>query len=124
MNQIVSPAAQVIVSIIPIVGICFAASIIFFALLWKHHENVMLIQKDLYNPPKIDLRNFSLLLGLCLVGVGIVLSLMFLLLKHLSWGLLGGLIPLAGFQSNFLVLVFVYEKNNFFIVGKSCYSKT
>ncbi len=95
MNQIVSPAAQVIVSIIPIVGICFAASIIFFALLWKHHENVMLIQKDLYNPPKIDLRNFSLLLGLCLVGVGIVLSLMFLLLKHLSWGLLGGLIPLA-----------------------------
>ncbi len=95
MNQIVSPAAQVIVSIIPIVGICFAASIIFFALLWKHHENVMLIQKDSYNPPKIDLRNFSLLLGLCLVGVGIVLSLMFVLLKHLSWGLLGGLIPLA-----------------------------
>ena len=95
MNQIVSPAAQVIVSIIPIVGICFAASIIFFALLWKHHENVMLIQKDSYKPPRIDLRNFSLLLGLCLVGVGIVLSLMFLLLKHLSWGLLGGLLPLA-----------------------------
>ena len=64
MNQIVSPAAQVIVSIIPIVGICFAASIIFFALLWKHHENVMLIQKDSYKPPRIDLRNFSLLLGL------------------------------------------------------------
>ncbi|MGN0729672.1 hypothetical protein [Treponema sp.] len=95
MDQIVSPAAQVIVSIIPVVGICFAASVIFFALLWKHRENVMLIQRDLYKPPRIDMKSFSLLLGLCLVGVGIVLSVMFILLKPLSWGLLGGLIPFA-----------------------------
>lgn len=95
MEHTLSPAAQVIISIVPIVGICFAASVMFFALLWKHRENSRRIELGTYEAPQVNLRNFSLLLGLCLTGVGAVLSVMFFLLSGLSWGLLGGLLPLA-----------------------------
>ena len=44
----VCPAAQVIVALIPIVGITFAAIVIFFGLLWKHREIKMRISKDEY----------------------------------------------------------------------------
>lgn len=89
------PAAQVITSIIPIVGIVFAAIVIFFALLWKHNEIKMRISKNTYTPMNFDWKIFSLLSGLCLVGVGIVLSLVFFLVSGFSYELLGGLIPLS-----------------------------
>ena len=95
MEGYISPAAQVVISVIPLAGILFASSIVFFALLWKHRENMLRIEKGNYEPPKIDLRGFALLLGLCLTATGLVLSAMFALLEHLSWGLLGGLLPLA-----------------------------
>ena len=36
MEKEISHVAEVIISIVPIVGITFAAIIAFFALLWKH----------------------------------------------------------------------------------------
>ncbi len=76
-------------------GISFSALVVFFALLWKHHETKLRIKMGTYEAPQINLKNFSLFLGLCLVGIGAVLSVMFMLLEGLSWGLLGGLIPLV-----------------------------
>lgn len=98
-----SPAAQVIISIIPIVGITFSAIIIFFALLWHHHEVKMLISKGLYNPPKFNLRIFSLMSGLCLVGVGLVLTVVLFIVNKMSLSVLGGLIP---FVLGIMLLVF------------------
>ncbi len=89
------PAAQVIISIIPIVGIVFAAIVIFFALLWKHNEIKMRISKNTYNPMNFNWKMFSLLSGLCLVGVGTVLSVVFFLVSGFTYELLGGLIPLS-----------------------------
>ena len=43
MEKEISQVAQVIISIVPIVGITFAAIIVFFALLWKHRENKLKI---------------------------------------------------------------------------------
>jgi len=102
-----TPAAQIIISIIPIVGIAFAATLIFFALLWKHSENKASIQRGTYKPAHFNLKVFSLLTGLCLIGVGTVLTVMFLILEPLSWSLLGGLIPLVlG-----LMLIIFYKAN-------------
>lgn len=94
MNQ-AYPAAQVIISLVPIVGIFFSAVIVFFALLWKHGEIKLRITKNTYNPPIFDWKIFSLLTGLCLVGVGFVISLVFAIVSGISYALLGGLIPLA-----------------------------
>lgn len=89
------PAAQVIVSIIPIVGIVMGAVVVFFWLLWRHRQIVRQIEAGLYRKPSFDLHLFSLLAGFLLGGSGLVLSALFLLLEGVSYALLGGLIPLA-----------------------------
>ncbi len=94
-SVITTPAAQVIISIIPIVGIVVGGVLLFFALLWHHLEVKRRIQTNNFNPPKFDWESFSLLAGLLLTGVGFVLTILFILLEGKSYALLGGLIPLA-----------------------------
>ena len=77
----VCPAAQVIVALIPIVGITFAAIVIFFGLLWKHREIKMRISKDEYTPQVFNWKIFSLFAGLCLVGVGFAITILFFLIS-------------------------------------------
>jgi Na+/H+-translocating membrane pyrophosphatase len=88
-------AAQVIIAIIPIVGIVMGAVVIFFYRLWRHREIVRQIEKGVYIKPIFDLYLFSLLAGFLLTGIGLVLSLLFLFIEGLSYTLLGGLIPFA-----------------------------
>jgi hypothetical protein len=90
-----SQAAQVIVAIIPIVGIVMAAVVAFFYLLWGHREKVRLIERGLFEPGKLDVEAFCLLAGILLTCVGAVLTVMFIVLGTMSYALLGGLIPLA-----------------------------
>jgi hypothetical protein len=90
-----SSAAQVIIAVTPIVGIVIGGIVIFFYLLWRHREIALQIKTG-KNPEKFNLKLFSLLTGLLLIGVGIVLSLVFFLVKgEISYTLLGGLIPCA-----------------------------
>ena len=92
-QSITSSAAQVIISITPIVGIVFGALILFFYILWHHHEVKLQIKTGTFVSPKINVKAFSLLTGLLLTGVGATLSLVFAILGGLSYMLLGGLIP-------------------------------
>lgn len=89
------PAAQVIIALVPIIGIVFSAFVIFFAVLWKHTEIKLRISKNTYTPPVFDWKIFSLFSGLCLVGVGFAISLVFILISGVTYALLGGLIPLV-----------------------------
>ncbi len=89
------PAAQVIVSIIPIVGIVMGAVVVFFWLLWRHRQIVRQIESGQYKRPVFDIHLFSLLAGFLLSGTGLVLTVLFLLVNGVSYALLGGLIPLA-----------------------------
>jgi len=89
------PAAQVLIAIIPIVGIVMGAVVIFFYLLWRHRQIVRQIEAGVYKKPVFDLHVYSLLTGFLLTGTGLVLSILFLLLEGVSYTLLGGLIPFA-----------------------------
>ena len=95
MEKEISNVAEVIIFIVPIVGITFAAIIVFFALLWRHKENKLKIMNGTYKEITFNLEIFSLFTGLCLLGVGIVITGIFLLLKPGSFGILGGLVPFA-----------------------------
>lgn len=90
-----SSAAQVMLSLIPIVGIGIGGVVVFFSLLWHHHEVKLQIKMGTYRKQKFNLKIYSLLIGLVLVGVGLILSLFFALTKGSSPALLGGLIPLG-----------------------------
>ncbi|MCR5494667.1 MAG: hypothetical protein K6F15_03435 [Treponema sp.] len=92
-QTITSPAAQVIISIVPIVGIFFGALIIFFYILWKHHETTLQIKTGTFTPSKFNAAAFSLLTGLILTSLGLILSISFAIIDGFSYSILGGLIP-------------------------------
>lgn len=94
-THIMSPAAQVIVALVPIVGIAIGGIIVFFYLLWHHHEIKLQIKMNIYNPRIFDLKTFSLLVGTLLLAVGFILTIIFALVDGISYALLGGLIPLV-----------------------------
>ena len=95
MAQTTSHAAQVIISIIPIVGIVMGSVVVFFYLLWNHKRRTLLIKAGQYKRPAFDLLTFSLLAGLLLSTVGVALTAFLAIALRISFGLLGGIIPLA-----------------------------
>ena len=90
-----SAAAQVIIAIIPIVGIVMGSAVIFFYLLWNHRRRTLLIKAGQYQKPEFNLFTFSLLSGLLLSTVGVALTTLLSIIERASYGLLGGIIPLA-----------------------------
>jgi len=90
-----SAASQIIVSVIPIVGIVLGAVVIFFYLLWSHKERAILIERGLYERPVFNLNTFCLLTGLLLTGVGTALTIVLAMMNGLGYEVLGGAIPLA-----------------------------
>jgi hypothetical protein len=95
MEQPPSTAAQVIISLIPIVGIVMGSVVVFFYLLWNHRQKMLLIKTGNYSRPDFDLLSFSLLTGLLLTSVGISLTVFLGLVRGFSYVLLGGVIPLS-----------------------------
>ena len=95
MEQISSAAAQVLIAIIPIVGIVMGTVVIFFYLLWNHRRRTLLIKAGHYHQSEFDLLSFGLLAGLLLSSVGLTLTVFLAVFTGPSYGLLGGLIPLS-----------------------------
>ena len=95
MEQTSSSAAQIIVSIIPIVGIVMGSVVVFFYLLWNHKRRTLLIKAGQFGRPDFDLTTFSLLAGLLLSAVGLALTVVLIIALGINLGLLGGIIPLA-----------------------------
>ena len=108
-----SAAAQILIAIIPIVGIVMGSVVIFFYLLWIHRRRTLLIKAGQYKRPEFDLLSFSLLSGLLLSSVGIALTILLSITEGASYGLLGGIIPLSlgiGLLANYLIKSF--DKRN------------
>jgi hypothetical protein len=95
MNNFPSVAAQIIITIIPIVGIVLGSVVVFFYLLWNYKRNKLLIEKGIYRPSGVNLNAVSLLAGMLLTGIGVVLSVFFYAMEGKTYNLLGGLIPLT-----------------------------
>jgi hypothetical protein len=95
MEQPPSTAAQVIISLIPIVGIVMGVVVVFFYLLWNHRQKMLLIKTGNYFRPDFDVLSFSLLTGLLLTCVGISLTVFLAIVQGFNYALLGGIIPLS-----------------------------
>lgn len=90
-----SAAAQILVTVIPIVGIVTGGVLLFFFLLWHHKEKVLLIEKGHYSKIEFDLTTFSLFSGLMLTSIGACLVIFFVILEGFTSPVLSGLIPLS-----------------------------
>lgn len=91
----VPSAVQILIVVIPIVAIVMGSVVVFFYLLWRHRQNIKMIEKGLQPTSSFDMKSFSLVAGLVTAGVGFVLSVFFVLTDGAAYSLLGGLIPLA-----------------------------
>ena len=88
-------AVQIIIAVIPIVGIVMGSVLVFFYFLWRHKQIMLQIETNTYVSPAINIRLFCLLLGVILTVTGSVLFGLFYLIAGIGYILLGGLIPLA-----------------------------
>ncbi|MBQ0052550.1 MAG: hypothetical protein KBT11_10905 [Treponema sp.] len=95
VQTINSPAAQVIIAVIPIVGIVIAGAVAILSILWHHSEVKLRIKTGTYEKPVFNYKAYVLLIGLLLSLIGVALTLFFLAIKGVSNALLGGLIPLT-----------------------------
>ncbi|HNR88706.1 MAG TPA: hypothetical protein PKM65_10235 [Spirochaetota bacterium] len=95
MQNVPSAAAQVIVTIVPIVGIVMGSVVIFFYLLYAHREKMLMIRERMYTPKKFDLPVFSLFAGLLLTAIGACLIAFFLIKEGFAYSVLSGMIPFA-----------------------------
>ena len=88
-------AVQIIIAVIPIVGIVMGSVLVFFYFLWRHKQIMLQIKTNTYIRPAVNIRLFCLLLGIMLTVIGCVLFGLFYLIAGIGYILLGGLIPLA-----------------------------
>lgn len=95
MESFTSQTAQIVLAVIPIVGIVTGGVVVFFYLLWRHRQIINLIRSNLYVKTVFNMHVFSLLCGFLLTGIGSVLTILFIIIDGISYSLLGGLIPLA-----------------------------
>ncbi len=95
MNNVPSTAAQVIISIVPIVGIVMGSAVLFFYLMWSYKHKKLLIEKNLVKKTEFDIDSFSLFSGLILLSIGGSLVAFFLIKEGVNYGVLSGLIPFS-----------------------------
>lgn len=90
-----SVEAEILIAVLPIVGIFIAGVVVFFYLLWRHHEIKLQIKTGTYITPVRNFAALSLFCGITLTFVGLILTVMFGFLDRLSYSMLGGLLPLS-----------------------------
>lgn len=83
------------ITVIPIVGIAVGGFVICMHLLLAHKEKMRMIENNFQFTTPVDLELLSLFTGLVLTGVGLSLSLFFLIKSGIDYALLSGLIPLS-----------------------------
>lgn len=86
---------KVVLYIVPIAGIVFGCTLLFFLFYWWHRQKLELIRKDQYRPFPFDFRAYAFFLGLLLTYTGFALTVVLIVVLGKSLAMLGGVIPLA-----------------------------
>jgi hypothetical protein len=94
-NDCSGEAYKIVLYLVPIFGIVFGTTLLFFLFYWWHKQKLELIRNNLYQVEKFDLKTYSFFLGLLLTFTGLSISIVFVLVLGRSLALLGGLIPFA-----------------------------
>ncbi|MCB1139640.1 MAG: hypothetical protein KDK23_12825 [Leptospiraceae bacterium] len=89
-----SEAAQIIISVVPLLGVILGATLLFFFFFWNYRLKKELIRAGQYQYQSLkNVRIFTLLIGIISVSVGLPMTILFAGVEGMSYSLLGGLIP-------------------------------
>lgn len=90
-----STAPEILLSLVPLVGIVFGCVLLFFFLLWQYRIRRELIRTGQHTPMFVaNIRMLSLLVGLLSIAAGLPMTLLFMAIEGVDYVLLGGLLPL------------------------------
>lgn len=90
-----SEASQVLLSLVPVLGVVLGCTLLFFFFLWQYRIRRELIRTGQYTPVFVtNIRVLSLLIGLLAIFSGLPMTVLFYLLEGVSYALLGGVLPL------------------------------
>ena len=106
-----TPAAQILIAILPLVAVFLLAVLTFFFLLWDYRMKNIIIEKGQKPIPR-NIDDKLLLIGVVSLFVGVGLLLFFVLYNGLSNSLLGGIIPVAAGLGIITYYVFVHGRQN------------
>lgn len=96
---------QIMVTIIPIVGILMGGAVLILYLIFYHSQRMRMIEKNLVEK-SFDILTLSLLSGCILTPVGLGMTILYSVIHGISYSLLSGVIPLSvgvGFIAFFIV---------------------
>ncbi|HOJ50275.1 MAG TPA: hypothetical protein PKW55_05640 [Spirochaetota bacterium] len=108
LSQKSSPTVDIIVSLIPIVGIIGGCFVFFSIFLFYYKQRILIIQTGNYKPFKVNWNLVLILTGMVTTFVGIAITTVFIINKVYGFELLGGLIPLF----TGLAIIFTYIISN------------
>jgi len=110
-SRFTDSAAQIILSIVPLLGVVLGVTMLFFFLLWRYKITKELIKSGHYTRTTFrNFRGFSLLLGCISAAAGLPMTILFYALEGTSYLLLGGVLPLA---AGIGLVVFVFLSKSF-----------
>jgi len=110
-----SAAAQIIVTIIPIIGIVMGALVIFSYIYYNHKQKLVMIEKGITRKLNFDLDVFCLFTGLLLFSFGLFISIFFIIKEGISYSLLSGIIPFScgiGLLIYYLIRIILNNKSD------------
>ncbi|MDA3901566.1 MAG: hypothetical protein PF637_13740 [Spirochaetes bacterium] len=88
-------AVQVMITIIPIVGILMGGAVIILYIVLNHKQKMAMIEHNYGTRQPFDIVLMSLFSGLLLSSIGLAMSLFFILKEGIAYSLLSGIVPLA-----------------------------
>ena len=90
-----STAAQIMITVIPILGIIMGSVVIFIYLYYNHKEKMLMLERGISKRWNFDLEIFSIFTGLLLFFIGLCLTIFFAVKEGVNYSLLSGIIPLS-----------------------------
>ncbi len=110
-NMHESTTAQIILAIVPLVGIVAGSILLFFFLLWRYRIQREIIKSGHYEPQFWkNIRSWSLLIGTVATALGLPMTIFFIIIDGVSYASFGGLIPFS-VGLGFLLFFFLMQKN-------------
>lgn len=116
------PAADVILSIVPLLGVVLGSVLLFFFFLWQYKLKKERIRTGTFVPGFTKhLRSFALLIGCLSISAGLPMTMIFLMLDGKSYSMLGGIVP---FSCGIGLILFYYisrqRQRDFIVLYLSC----
>ncbi|MFW6365054.1 MAG: hypothetical protein ACOC2H_01115 [Spirochaetota bacterium] len=90
-----STAVQIMVMVIPIVGILMGGAVIILFIIFSYRQRMAMIERNMIQKTPLDLREASLFTGSVLSLLGASMTVFFLIKDGFSYPLLSGIVPFA-----------------------------